>query len=309
MAAYCSGAESCYVKTPDKMHGIRNMAPLRLVITRTVMTWYLLAILWRGYSHLLPGQLYEPAIFKVHYDLLFWFIKLSGIGPVLAQNVPGTIFSVALIALCLGAIIAPRRQMLVVLFSVAFLVLAAVFNIYLCHSAHYLGGMAILTVAFWPHKDENFEMLWDGMRYYACWIYGSAFLWKVAAGSFMQWDAGTLTFKSNLAEYIYHNPGTSLSTMYYYFLQHPWMLNLGHKLVYLAEGAFLIGFFTRKYDVLLICLAFFIFFSIFTFSDVFFVELLIVIFPLLPCSAWEWLQRKAPLLGRGHTRGAAQHQP
>jgi len=283
------------------------MAPYRAAITRSVLAFYLLSLLWRGYSHLLPGQLQQPVLSKLHYDLSFWAVRLSGIDGWLVQHTwAGSLFGWILITLCVLSMIFIRRRGYIIPFSMGFFLLAVVYNMYLCHSAHYLGGMVILSVAFWPRRDENFELLWDGMRYYACWVYGTAFLWKVAIGSMFQWEAGTLTFKANLAEYLLHNPDNTLAHIYYFFLQHQWLLNVGHKVVYLAEGAFLIGFFTRKYDTLLIVLAFFIFISIYLFSDVFFAELLVIIFPLIPAKGWQKLSGMIPFINRAATPA---HQP
>ena len=136
------------------------------------------------------------------------------------------------------------------------------------------------------------------MRYYACWVYATAFLWKIINGSFFQVDAGMLTFKSNLAGYLYQNPDTFFSHVYYWFLRHPALINIGHKLVVIAEGVFLVGFFTKKYDGFLIFCAVFIFTSIYFFSDVFFAELLIIILPLLPQSTWDWLCQKISRKGQ-----------
>jgi hypothetical protein len=281
------------------MTATRNLSTYRPLITRTVILYYLLFIFWRAYAHLLPFQLQSPVISKVHYDATFWLFRFSGLDGFVVHNMVGGIILSVVVALSgVLSLVYPTRRLFLVPFTLSYFVLAVVYNIYLCHSAHYLGGMVLLSAAFWPRQDENFNLLWEGMRYYACWVYGSAFIWKVLGGAFFQWDAGMLTFKSNLAEYLYQNPDTSLANFYYYFLQHPVLVNVGHKVVFLAEGAFLIGFLTKKFDGLLIVMAFFIFSSIYLFSDVFFAELLIIVFPLLSQTAWTKLGSKIPLLCR-----------
>lgn len=281
------------------MQGIRNLAPQRQVIVRTTLLFYLISLLWRGYSHLLPYQLLQPPLTKMHYDLSFWLFRLTGLDALLMHTTAGAVFlSSAVIILCLLSLLFPRKTVFIIPFTLLYFLLAIASNIYLTHSAHYLGCMVWLTVAFWAVKDDNFNLMWEGVRYYACWIYASAFVWKLVNGAFFQWDAGILTFKSNLAQYLYQNPATPTAHLYYYLLQYPFIFNFGHKIIMLVEGVFILGFFTKKYDTLLILSAATIFLSTYLFSDVFFAELLAVILPLLPASVWSRLSRAMPLLNK-----------
>lgn len=277
------------------MQQVRHIAPYRVLITRAVLLYYVLFILLRWYSHLLPAQLLDPSLTKMHYDLSFWLFRLSGLDGALVHNAIGTaLFSIAIVGLCILSLLFPLRRGFIISFSLVYFLMALTSNIYLCHSAHYLGCMVWLSVAFWASSDDNFDLMWEGMRYYCCWIYASAFIWKVVNGSFFQWDAGILTFKMNLAEYLYHNPDTAMAHFYYYFIQHPLFVNIGHKIVALAEGLFIIGFFTKKYDKILIITALLIFVSLYIFSDVFFAELLALIFPLVSINGWKKLAGKLP---------------
>jgi hypothetical protein len=227
------------------------------------------------------------------------FLKWSGLPAFITGSYGVALgFSLLVITMCLLAIVFPLKRSVTISFTFLYFLLAVIFNSYLCHGSHYLAGMVLLSVTFWPRKDENFDLLWEAMRYYACWIYGSAFLWKVGMGGFFQWDAGALTFKSNLAAYLYQNPGTQISHVYYFFIQHPFFLNIGHKIVTIIEGLMLIGFFTKRYDVLLIVLSLATFFSIYIFSDVFFIELQVTIFALLPERFWRWLSAKIPAFNK-----------
>src|SRR4051812_41351234 len=107
------------------MQGIRKMALYRQLITRVVMLYYLLFLLWRGYCHLLPFQLNSPAITKMHYDLSFWFFKLSGLNALLVQNeVVSIVFSILMIVFCILCILFPRKKLLIIPFSIAYFFLA-----------------------------------------------------------------------------------------------------------------------------------------------------------------------------------------
>lgn len=279
---------------------IRALSPYRIIITRVTLLYYLVFLLWRMASHILPYQLEEPVLTKLRYDFSFWLFRLAGLDRLLVESKTGAIiFTAALLLSCILAIIFPRKRGYIISFSILYLMFTIASNMYLCHSLHYYGMMTWIAVAFWSKKDEIFELLWEGMRYYACWIYGSAFVWKFINGVFFQWNAGVLSFKNNLTEYLYYNPDTAVAHIYYYFLQHSFWLNIGHKFVFLLEGSFIIGFFTKKFDKYLIASGLMIFMSIYFFSDVFFAELQILLLTFLPVTVWRSLNNKLPLLGKG----------
>jgi len=260
-----------------------------------VMLYLLLILIWRAYSHILPFQLAEPPLTRVDYDLSFWAFKLSGLSEILVMNRTGSIiYTTSLILNCLACIVFPRNRWLMLSFSFLFLLLGIIFNVYLTHSSHVLGGALIITIPFWAAKNRNFETLWDALRYYVCWIYFSAFLWKVVNGSMFQADFGSLTMKRNLAEYLYHNPGTIKAHIYSYFISHPFLPDIGDKVVYLLEGFFLAGFFTKRYDKILAILLIAIHLITYFFTDRLFIELCILVFPLISVAAWERISSKLP---------------
>lgn len=275
------------------MKGIRPLADYRVLISRCVIGSCLLFLALRGLCGLLPHQLQQPVLTSFHYDLTMWVYKLSGLSHLVAQDPATSRLFTALLFVSGGfAFWFPLQRRFIVPFTLLFLLTAINFNFYLTHNSHYLAGAVWLLFTFWPKKDESFNLLWEGLRYYTCWIYGVAFIWKVVYGAFFQWDAGVLSCRENLAGYLYQNPETGTAHFYYYMLGHPVWLNLGHKLVCLAEGTFLLGFFTKRFDRLLIALMFLIHISTYLFADVFFAELMILAFTLVPSKTWEWMWYK-----------------
>jgi len=254
------------------------------------MLYLLLILIWRAYSCILPFQLRNPPLTNVEYDLSFWAFKLSGLAEILAGSRTGSLLYSAVILLsCVACICYPRNRLLVISFSFLFLLFGIIFNVYLTHSSHVLGGALIITIPFWASKDKNFETLWDALRYYVCWIYFSAFLWKMVNGSMFQADFGVLTMKKNLAAYLYHNPDTIKAHIYNWFISHPVLPDVGDKVVYLLEGFFLAGFFTKRYDKILIVLLLVIHTITYFFTDRLFIELCILVFPLMSADSWKKL--------------------
>src|SRR6476660_261465 len=110
------------------MKGVRQLYPYRILITRMVLMYYLLLLLWRGYCHLLPYQLESPTITKVLYDPFYWLFKLSPLPGIIVGSAAGSfIFTVAVILFCALSILFPLRRGLVITFSVLYFLLAIVF--------------------------------------------------------------------------------------------------------------------------------------------------------------------------------------
>jgi hypothetical protein len=275
------------------MKDVDNFSGQRVIITRTVVLTTLLFLAWRGFEGILPGQFHDPAIFRLDFDFAYWLLKLSGISnAIVAGGAVGTGFNIALLAVGVLLCIFPRKRVLAALYALLYLLSAIVFNIYIGHGTNYQAGFAVILIAFCAGTDDDFSLWWRTMRYYSCFIYTVCFCWKVAHGAFFNWDHGIASMENNLAEYLTHYPDTAMSHIYYWFLQHPFLVNFGDKIVFLAEGVFAIGFFTRRYDRWLIASACFIFISIYLFADVFFIELLFaLVFTLLSVKDWEKLSR------------------
>lgn len=232
-----------------------------------------------------------PVIYKLDYDFSFWALKLTGISDLITgDKAAGIIFGILLFLSGILSFALPRKRLWTLSYALLYLIYAITFNIYLCHGSNYQAGFAVILFAFAAGTDDNFSLWWRTMRYYACFIYGTCFIWKIVHGAIWDWDHGLDCMKLNLGEYMFHYPNTAMSNIYAWLIQHPFIVNAGDKLVFLAEGAFLIGFFTKKYDYLLIICAIIIFLSVYLFADVFFLELLIIALPFITAKRWSKAQ-------------------
>lgn len=276
------------------MKDVNDFSNVRPVITRIVVLCSLFFLCWRGFAGILPSQFNNPAIFRLDFDFAYWLFQLSGLSKLVVANESTGMFFTSLLFIS-GVLLAvyPRNKGWAIVYASLYLFYAIVFNTYICHGTNYQAGFAVILFAFCAGTDDNFSLWWRTMRYYSCFAYSVCFAWKVLHGAFFNWDHGIANIQINLGEYLTHYPDTTMSHIYYWFLQHPFWVNLGDKVVFLAEGIFIAGFFTRKLDKLLIAAAFFIFISIYLFADVFFVELLLaIVSTLLSVNDWEQLSRK-----------------
>lgn len=272
----------------------------RKLIGRLVFGYLFIFLCFRFFQQATPSRLLGPPLKSLNFDFTYWIYQLLHIQDVIVYNQTGAvIFDLILFTSCILCIVFPLKNGYAILFGSVFFIYAITYNTYIVHHAHPLAIPMIISIPFFFKKLHNWKILWEGMRYYVCYVYTISFVWKVFIGkAFFYWDQGINSVKLNLAEYIYHFPATTASAMYSYLISHPQLLNLGHVLIVLLEGIMVVGFLTKKYDRQLMMIPIIIHSATYFGSDVFFMEMLVGIFTLLTINDLIKLRSKWPLLVR-----------
>jgi hypothetical protein len=269
----------------------------RTIITRIYASYIILCLLYKAWCHILPAQLSQPEFTKVGIELTLALYKVLGVGKVIVENRIGSIiFTILLFVLPAMLIWKPKNRWLGAMVSMSFLLMFLSNSMYIHMHQRLNAFMLLMTIPLFVKSDRTFSLLWEGLRYYACWIYGSAFILKIVNGAMLQWDYGFITTQEQMATYIYLNPDTFRTAFLTWTFQHPYLLNIGSIITFLAEGLFILGFFTRKYDRLLLLAGLFIFICTMISAGVFFIEqlgALILIF--LNTDDWQKITRKLPM--------------
>lgn len=274
---------------------ISNLAQYRSVITRTTYLCILLIVIYQWYSIALPYQLNDAPLRNSEMELSPWLFRLSGLySIVFGMPVMAAIWSFLLLAIPVLMIIRPKYHFLAIGYSVIYLFY--LYGLYgnITHFQHPLMGGFWIQIAFWAAKDSSFSILWNCVRYYACWAFGSAGIWKFINGAIFQHDFGLAAFKSNYAWYLYQNPDTKRAHFYNFFLNHSELLNYGSAFIFILECLMLIGFFTKRFDYFLLGIWWFILINLFIFADVNFLPLGILSLPFVPIKCWGQLSHKLP---------------
>ena len=274
-----------------------HFAQERIVIQRLVFIYILLFLLLRFFTNATPSHTLQPPLYLIQFDPVYWLFKFSFLSAINSNQFAADIFDTILFASCVLVILFPLKRLFAISFSIFLLTYAVSYNISIVHHAHPLSLTIIITLPFWVKRSTDWKLMWEGMRYYVCFVYTSSFIWKTLLGtSFFVWNNGVTSAKLNLAEYMYHNPNSFSAGIMKYFISHPELLNTGHVLIILLEGFMVIGFFTKKYDKYLILLPVIIHVTTYFFSDVFFIEMLVGLFAFLNTRQINWLSTKVPVL-------------
>lgn len=270
----------------------------RIVITRLVFSFILFFLTYRFFINVTPSHFLQPPLFLIQFDFSYWLYKFSYLPVFIIKNQSGAyLFDALLFFTCIMSIIFPLKRIFIVCFSVLFLLYALSYNMYIVHHAHPLAVITLITLPFWAGKKERWKLLWEGMRYYICFIYTASFVWKIFIGkAFFFWNNGVTSARYNLAEYLYHHPDSNMSSVLKYFISHPVYLNIGNMVVILLEGLMIIGFFTKRYDKYLMMFPIIIHIAIYFFADVFFIEWMVLIFVFITGKQIDTISKKIPLL-------------
>lgn len=280
---------------PSQSNPIRNLAPYQSFIKRTVLLFFLGSLLFRFYSSTLSFQMMNPSFQISANDIVLELYNQLGLNTIVFENYTySIIFNVLLFLFLVLSFIWVKKRVFSVIFYLLFCVYAIGFNSNIGFPSSYLKGLIIVGFIFFVKKPINFNLMWEGLRYYACWVYFSAFLWKIFHRSMFMPRFGEMVFKDNQSWFIYTNPDSVLTQCYLFFIDHPWILNIGDKLVFLFEGLYFIGFLTKKYDAFLGWGIVGLHLLLYFFSDTLFVEIWVL--ALLFISARQW-KRFAKRLG------------
>jgi hypothetical protein len=228
----------------------------RDLLCRISFLLILISLLYSFFSHTLLSQLKSPVLIFPSTDLTYWVFHILKIPEfIVGHSVIALLFDIMLFTSCVACLYYPSRRFWIKLFFIFYFIYFIIFNSYGNHHTHSKIGVLLLPIPFMMADNTGFYLLWKGLRYYTCFIFASAFLWKLFRGSWLIANQGMLIMKRNMAPYLYYNPNSLLAEIYYFFFRHPWMADTIMKTGFLMEGLFLVGFFTFRFDKYLFILS------------------------------------------------------
>ena len=110
----------------------------------------------------------------------------------------------------------------------------------------------LMPLLFLTRNTRQFYFVMHGLRYFLLFFFVSAGFWKIRQGGFFYPQELSGILLTQHATYLVSSSGGWQSKFIYYLIRHPW---LGYTLYIgatITELLFVVGFFTRKYDRILI---------------------------------------------------------
>lgn len=211
-------------------------------------------------------QLEKPVLLYPSADNFYWLLLLLNIPQtIVMEGIYFDLFLLVSITLC---IVKPKPPYNLLFFALYTLYYATI-NIYFAHHMHSQMGIWLISLVL-CFNNKNAYRFWELARYYTCFIFVSAALWKIGRGSVFHVEHLSLVITGQVEN---NNP----NFLQQFLIQHAGFSYIGFLIITALQGLFFIGFFTKKWDKMLISLFLIFFLLDFLVMHLHFIE----IYPLL----------------------------
>ena len=238
-----------------------SMAEQRVILTRLLCLLFFFIYWIRWLNHLCLSQITGATFTHVQADNSYWLFHLLNIPQFLLSNYYISLsFDCFYSVLILLVYIRPNSFIYSALFFVLQSVYFITFHSAMTHHAHQSSALPFLAFLLCFKENLSFVFVLRFLRYYVCFIFLSAALWKITRGTFASGGQMEAILRVQHVDYLAQNSETN----YGHFIgglikQGEWVSLLWPSAI-LLQFSFIVGFFTRRLDkfLLLFLLAFLI---------------------------------------------------
>jgi hypothetical protein len=226
------------------------------IVLRYIVFGFILGHLVDAYfSFNLLHQLVQPVVVSPGIDNTYWLLHLLAI-PHWLTGVPEIALAFdALLVIVAFASLFIRVRALPMLFSVLYLLYFVTFNSYAGHHFHSTIGVLFITVPFWFKRGQGFIDAWDLLRYWLLFSFVAAVAYKLTRGTLFHDGQMAQIIQMHNIDLLVQQPGHWRVEVMKVVLAIPgmtkWLLWAGA----LIQATFLVGFFTRQFDLGLLIMA------------------------------------------------------
>jgi hypothetical protein len=219
---------------------------------------YLLALylfFYRLISNSMMTQMDHPVFLFGDTEWFYQLLIASHIPQFITSNsLSAALFDISLLVFSVLFLLTFKR-IYAILFTVSVVLYFCTYNIITGHHYHGMAGMIVISLAFWLKEEERFKLAWEAARYYFLYIFASAALWKILRGSAFYQDQLSNILKSQQLNLLLQNPNTLKAHVVQYLIANPGVSHMVLLVNVLVQLSFIAGFFTKKYDRVLLALA------------------------------------------------------
>lgn len=219
--------------------------------------FFYFAMIWlvyRFWGNTLFSQLAAPVLIYPSIDNTFWIFHVLNIPNFVTQHqFIATIFDLLLFFFPILFIKTQNKW-----FAVGYTLLIATYHIvfatYSAHHFHSLIGLIVISITFCTADEVRHQRLWEAARYYFLFVMASAALWKLFRGAPFYPNQMVNILKAQHAQYFAEHHSSLFTHFYQFLIQNSAIAQSLYWLAILLELVFLVGFFTKKWDKLLLVL-------------------------------------------------------
>jgi hypothetical protein len=200
----------------------------------------------------------QPAFFYTREDIFTWVFMTTGLHKWLLNNEGGWVLFDILFytAPLLFYIVYNRFNAFVKPVVIAMLLINWVYvqcyTLYPTNSIEAHIAWLLFPIVFIPRNENTFALLFDGLRYFFLFFFASSGIWKFVQGGIFNFQQMSNILIVQHKELLISTPQHWYARFIYWLVEHPALSYFLYAFATLLELAFIVGFFTKKYDRLLL---------------------------------------------------------
>ena len=255
-------------------------------MARLIFCWLFVVLLYFFVTGSLLSQMQSPVIIYPGSDNSFWTMHLLNVPQfLLSHYLWALLFDLVLTSSCIICIFVPQQRIF------TWITVAGLWLLYICYCTtagkHYAQiGYLLAPTAFLAVKEARFSFFWELMRYWVCFLYVSAGLYKLYYGGFADGATMSNIVAQSNADWLPFAKAGWQSHAVSYFIENPGFAQWFYRLATLVDLALIVGFFTKRADkwLMLALLCFHV--GNFLLLHISFVEQSLIFAPLMPWQKW-----------------------
>ncbi len=258
----------------------------RQLMAPVIFSWLFVILIYFFSTNSLLSQLQQPVLIDPESDNTFWLLHILRLPQWLLQHRGAALaFDIILTCSCIICIFVPGQRIF------TRITVVGIWILYVCYCTaagkHYAQiGYLLVPIPFLVLKTEKFSLLWDGIRYWICFLYTCAGLYKLYYGGFAYPLNMSHILQQMNAEWLFFKPTGFQADIIAYLAEHPGLSQWFYRMAALMELSLLIGFFTRKFDRFLLYGLFVFHLGNFLLLHIPFVEQSLIFAAFFPWKKW-----------------------
>lgn len=221
----------------------------RVILIRILVVFFLSAWIIRWWNHLLFGQVQGTPFVHVQADNTYWIFHLLNIPQFfLSSPVWASLFDVIYLLLLFLIYDQPNKRV----YTYSFLILQVIyfvgFHSAMTHHAHQASALPFFAFLICFRKEENFILVFRALRYYACYVFCSAALWKVSRGSAFLPEQMEAILRVQHIDYLTNSTVSIYHDFLYFWMNRTWETTVLWYAAISVQLSFIIGFLTIRLD-------------------------------------------------------------
>ena len=254
----------------------------RAQITRVVFALYLALLIYKYFNEALIGQQLTPQFYAPNVNFTYWLFLFTGISNyIFNHNYLIYLLNFLLFSSCILIIIKPRWFYCAIVFTVCiWLYQMLMYSIVTYQS--YAIGLLFPCIPFMFKKDFKFYFTFEAGRYFLCGLYFLGGFLKIKNGAVFHLSHLSDSIRISVADFMLQNPDSYKTYLMTFLINHDFISWMLFFIVMLFELSFVIGFFTKKFDLFLICLFFLFHLGNAIIMDIPFLNHVIIVIFLIP---------------------------